>query len=170
MFASLVITLAIVSAVPPPAPAPALQKNPDFTGTWVEDEKQRKITPPLQEAPKNMAVITGPPPQKIITQTAQMIRIDNPWQHGVVTYIYKLDGSESVNLNGANTQTTRSRWEGGKLITEGTSFSETSAGESTWKFKEVRWMNASGAMVSETSNIDEAGKLHHVVRVFTRKK
>jgi hypothetical protein len=168
MFASLALTLALVSATP--APMPAAQKTPDFNGTWAEVEAERKVTPPVQQAATGMKTIQGPPPEKIVTQTAQMIRIDSPWLHGVVRHSYKLDGTQSVNLNGANTLTTKSRWEGGRLITEGTSFSETSAGESTWQFKEVRWMDAKGRMVTETSNIDEAGKLHHVVRVFVRKK
>lgn len=168
MFASLALTIALVSATP--ASLPAAQKTPDFNGTWAEVESERKVTPAPAAAPSGMPVLQGPPPAQIVTQTAAMIRIDRPWQHGVVRHTYKLDGSESVNLNGANTQTTKSRWEGGRLITEGTSFSETTAGESTWQFKEVRWMDPKGRMVTETSNIDEAGKVHHVVRVFVRKK
>lgn len=167
MLAPFALTLALLSSAFPAAAA--AQKPTDFSGTWTEDVKARKITPLPGKGPTGMAVIEGPPPQEVITQTAALIRIDRPWLHGVVRHDYRLDGAESVNRNGANTLTTRSRWEAGRLVTEGTSYSETSAGESTWQYTEVRWIDAGGAMVTEVTNIDEAGKRHHVVRVFRKK-
>ncbi|MDQ3069485.1 MAG: hypothetical protein M3R55_07120 [Acidobacteriota bacterium] len=165
MLTTLMLTLSLSAA----APAAAPQKAPDFTGTWIEDEAARKITPPPAPAPAGMPVLTGPPPSLIVTHTPQMLRTDRPWQHGVVTHNYKLDGGESANRNGANTLTTKSRWDGAKLVTEGSSYSVTSQGESTWRFKEIRWIDAKGSMVMETTNIDEAGVAHVVLRVFRKK-
>jgi hypothetical protein len=88
----------------------------------------------------------------------------------VVRYTYRLDGKESVNHNGADTQTTRTRWEGSRLISEGTSYSVTSAGESSWQFKETRWLNPKGQLVFETIHKDDAtGKVLTVTRVWTKK-
>jgi hypothetical protein len=87
-----------------------------------------------------------------------------------IRFVYALDGTESVNRNGANTHTTRSRWEGERLVTEGTSFSKTSHGEVTRQFAEVRWLEPNGAMVVETTNKDEAGQTSTVTSVFWRKR
>jgi hypothetical protein len=86
-----------------------------------------------------------------------------------VRYVYQLDGKESVNHNGANTLTTKSAWDGQKLVTRGTSFSVTSAGESLWEFEEMRWLDKTGAMVTETTHKDEAGKVNVVTQVYRKK-
>jgi len=81
-----------------------------------------------------------------------------------------LDGSESVNHNGANTMTTKSAWEGQTLVTQGTSFSVTSAGESNWIVKERRSLDKTGAMIVEMTYKDDSGKVDTTTRVFRRKK
>src|SRR5687768_11963729 len=107
MLAPFVLTLALASASPSTG---AVQNPANFSGTWTEDVKARKITPPPEKRPTGMPALDGAPPREVITQTGAMIRIDRPWLHGVVRHDYRLDGAESVNLNGANTLTTRSRW------------------------------------------------------------
>lgn len=146
------------------------QAHPDFSGTWVEDESARKTTNPApnsgRSGGKSMAL---PPMDLVVTQTAAALTSERKFMSQVIRYVYQLDGKESVNRNGANTLTTKSAWDGQKLVTDGTSFSVTSAGESLWIVKESRWLDKSGAMVTETSYKDEAGKVNVVTQVYRRK-
>ena len=157
------LTLALL-----PAAQPLAQAHPDFSGTWAEDESARKSTLPVSDSGGQKAM-TVPPTDTVVTQTAAALTSERKFMSQIVRYVYQLDGKETVNHNGANTQTTRSAWDGRKLVTQGTSFSVTSAGESLWQFKEIRWLDQSGAMVTETTHKDEAGKLTVVTRVFRRK-
>jgi hypothetical protein len=159
----LLLTLAFLPAAVPRAPS-----HPDFSGTWVEDESARKSTLPVADSGGQKAM-TLPPADTVLTQTSAALTSERKVMSQIVRYVYQLDGKESVNHNGANTQTTKSAWDGRKLVTQGTSFSVTSAGESLWQFKETRWLDPSGAMVTETTNKDEAGTVTAVTRVFRRK-
>ena len=147
----------------------AAQPRPNFSGVWVEDASLRQTTIPVPSGPKSMAL---PERDTTITQTADSILIEmappRPGFNGL-RHKYDLAGKESVNRNGANTQTTKSRWDGGKLITEGTSYSETSQGEFNWKYRETRWLDAKSRMVVETRTTDEAGKTNVVTRTFNKK-
>jgi hypothetical protein len=157
------LLLALVSAV-----ALSSQAHPDFSGTWVEDEAQRKTT---LAAPANGAKSAAlPPVDTVITQTPTSITIEQSFMGHLVRYAYKLDGSESVNHNGANTTTTKSVWEGATLVTTGTSFSVTSQGESNWVITERRSLDKKGTLTVDTTYKDDAGKTDHVTRVFQRKK
>src|SRR3954462_909819 len=143
------------------------QPRPNFAGTWVEDASARKTTYPTP--PPGDKTKTLPPMDTVVKQTAADLTIERTFMSIVARYIYKLDGSESVNHNGANTLTTRSKWDGAKLVTEGTSFSATSAGEFLWQYREVRSLDRFGAMVVETTTTDEAGKVNVVTQVYRRK-
>jgi hypothetical protein len=143
------------------------QTRPDFSGTWVEDPGARKTTMPAPpQGPKAMPL---PPADTVVTQTASDLIAERKVMSQVVRYVYHLDGRESVNHNGANTLTTRSAWVGARLVTTGTSFSATSAGESTWVFKEVRWLDPSDAMITETTHTDEAGTVNTVQQTYRKK-
>src|SRR6185503_13897469 len=97
------------------------QRPPDFSGTWVEDEGARKTTFPVRNA--GAQAMTLPPADTVVTQTAATLTTERKVMSQVIRYAYRLDGRESVNRNGANTLTTKSAWEGRKLVTQGTSFS-----------------------------------------------
>jgi hypothetical protein len=144
------------------------QSHPDFSGTWVEDESARKTTMAVPN--QGGKAMTLPPRDTVVTQSAATLTTEQTFMSQVVRYVYRLDGKESVNHNGANTLTTKSGWEEKKLVTQGTSFSVTSAGESLWLVKETRWLDPSGAMVVDTSYKDEAGKTDTTTRVFRKKK
>ena len=151
------------------AAGPALaQPLPNFSGTWVEDESARKTTWPTQPSGASKAM-TLPPADTVVSQTAATLTTERKFMSQVLRYVYQLDGKESVNHNGANTLTTKSTWEGQKLVTRGTSFSVTSAGESLWEFEEMRWLDKTGAMVTETTNKDEGGKVNVVMQVYRKK-
>jgi len=147
--------------------APAAQTTPTFSGTWTEDVSLRQTTmkPPAGGAKSMIA----PDTDLVVVQSAATLTTERKFMTQVIRYVYQLDGKESVNRNGANTQTTKSHWDGKKLVTEGTSYSVTSQGDSTWIYREVRSIDAKGRMVVETTTTDEAGVKNITVRVFTRK-
>src|SRR3954471_12709477 len=88
------------------------QPRPNFSGTWVEDPSARKTTfaaPPGAASTAIRAEDTG------VTQTAATLTSEMKFMSQVVRHVYRLDGQESVNHNGANTLTTKSAWERQKL-------------------------------------------------------
>ncbi|HVL67458.1 MAG TPA: hypothetical protein VM364_09370 [Vicinamibacterales bacterium] len=147
----------------------AAQKRPDFSGAWVEDESQRKS--PYATAPAGPGALAAPKSSTdglSITQTADRITIARTFMSITTRMTYTFDGRENVNHTGAQTHTTRTRWDGGRLVTEGSVYQVTSQGESSWKIREVRWMTAKGEMAVEHTVIDEDGE-RTVFRVFRRK-
>ena len=161
MIAALLLSLAVISG---PGQAPA-----DFSGIWVEDVTLRQTTVEVNAGGKSMVA-----PQRpiMIKQSADTLDIQHEAPMPGLNarrYVYHLAGNESVNRNAANTQTTRSRWTGPTLVTEGTSYTETTAGESLWKFRETRALDAKGRMVVETRMTDEAGQTTVTRRTFDRK-
>jgi len=154
--------LAVVAVVPALA-----QTHPDFSGTWVEDVALRKTTRVVAQGGGGSRAL--PPLDTVVRQSATELVTERTFMGHTVRHAYRLDGRESVNRNGAVTETTKTRWEGARLITEGSSFQVTSAGESSWEHKEVRWLEKSGAMVTEMTTKDEAGKVDVVTQTFRRK-
>jgi hypothetical protein len=148
-------------------PRPIAQRLPDFSGTWVEDEAARKTTFPAAEA--GAQAIAAAAADTVVTQTATTLTVERTVMSQVLRYVFDLSGKESVNRNGANTLTTRSYWEGHKLVSRGTSFSVTSQGESTWEYTEIRSLDAKGTMIVDTRYKDEAGKVNVVSRIFRKK-
>jgi hypothetical protein len=118
----------------------AAQARPDFSGAWLEDRE--RFTNLLAEKPAEappagaLALALG---ETVVTQTTYALTIERkvPQSDRPLRYVYKLDGSKSVNHNGAQTRTTTSRWEGNRLVTEGTIFQATSHGETSWVIREV---------------------------------
>ncbi|HXT28274.1 MAG TPA: hypothetical protein VN716_03315 [Vicinamibacterales bacterium] len=155
--------LALVNQV---AAQPAL---PDFSGTWVEDEAARKTTFPTTPGGGARAM-TAAPSDTVVKQTPATVTIERSFMSIVVRHVYNLNGTDSVNHNGANTMTTKSAWEGQTLVTQGTSFSVTSAGESNWIVKERRSLDKTGPMIVEMTYKDDSGKVDTTTRVFRRKK
>src|SRR4051812_17794453 len=148
---AIVVTTLFAGAVPVFAQPAA---RPDFSGTWVEDPSLRKTTFPTAGAPGAKA-IPAPASDTVVTQTPTALTTERSVMSQVIRFVYRLDGGESVNHNGANTQTTKSAWEGNTLVTRGTSFSVTSQGESTWDYSEKRLLDPKGLMVVETVWKDE---------------
>ena len=145
------------------------QKAPQFSGRWVEDETQRQ-SPYTTPAPGPGAkVLTGPPPELSITQTADALTIEEIGSRGNRRITYNLGGQQGVNKWGAITETTRTRWDGDKLVTEGTEYQITSHGETTWKVKTVRSLRPNGEMVVEQTRIDEDDESRTLVRVYRKK-
>lgn len=132
------------------------QATPDFSGTWTLD-------PSKSEMPQMGGMGGGRPgggqmgggmgPMTItIKQTAEALTIDQKMGEMSRTVTYKLDGSESTNpgMRGGEMKST-SKWDGGKLVTEGTQTMSGPNGEMTIKSKEVRTLASDGTMLVETT-------------------
>ena len=130
-----VALLAFVVALP----AMAFAQTPNFSGKWTQD--MEKSDPPMGGR--------GPagPQSLTITQTAADITIERETPNGVMKTVYKLDGSESVNAMGRGGEvTSKSAWEGGKLVTK---YSRT-MGQTTVEVTETRSLEADGTMTVVT--------------------
>ena len=162
----LLFTFLVVGATASTASA---QKRPDFTGTWEEDAAQRK-SPFDKPAPAGGSrALAGPSEPLKLMQTPERLTVERTFRDQVTRMSYDFDGRENVNRTGAQIHTTRSRWDGGRFITEGSVFQATSQGETSWKLKEVRSMSPRGEMVVEVTQVDEDGKSNTVTRVFRKK-
>lgn len=144
------------------------QKHPDFSGTWIEDESQRK-SPYDKPAQGGPGAVQASDVQTIIVQGTEQITIDTIWM-STNRHVYHFDGRQDTNHNGAQTHTTRTRWEGNRLVTEGATFQVTSAGEDSWRFKDVRWLTPKGEMAVETTRVRDGEAPVTVLRVFRRKR
>ena len=161
---TLILSIVIAMTVGGAAQAPA-----DFSGTWIHNEALLQTTHKVDPAAKAMGLKSPP---ITITQSPEtlVVQHDPPmpgWK--AQRYVYNLSGKKSVNYNGANILTTTTRWEGKRLVNEGTSYSETSHGESTWKFRETIWLDAKGRLLVETRMTDEAGKTDVVTQTYDRR-
>ena len=131
----LIALLAFVLALP----ALAIAQTPNFSGKWIQD--MEKSDPPMGGR--------GPagPQSLTITQTPADITIERETPNGVMKTVYKLDGSESVNAMGRGGEvTSKSAWEGGKLVTK---YSRT-MGQTTVEVTETRSLEADGTMTVVT--------------------
>jgi len=90
-----------------------------------------------------------------VRQTNDALTIEEPEAAGGWRTVYQLDGTESVNVNGSVTLRTTSRWEDGRLVTEGTQTVSTGQADVTAMFLEVRTLTADGTMVIETTRTIE---------------
>jgi hypothetical protein len=117
-----------------------------------------------------MSASGGAAPEWTVTQTAAAVTIVRPFPDGSgeQKFVYKLTG-ESVNTNGRTTQTTRSRWDAGKLVTEGTQVTTTDQGTVNGTFKEVRSLDKDGSMHVETTRSINGGSPSTSVSVLSKK-
>ncbi len=144
------IMLAVTSAV-------FAQNKPDFSGTWTLDRDKSEM-PQMGGGGRPggggggmggmMADMTV-----TIKQTADTLTLEQKMgDMGSRTTTYKLDGSESVNpgMRGGEAKST-SKWDGDKLVTEGTQTFNGPNGEMTMKSKEVRSLQPDGTMLVEVT-------------------
>ena len=159
------------------------QATPNLAGTWVIDRDKTAALAPAAPAGGGgasgmraggsaggmVAAGGGAPAEIVITQTAAAITIVRGLPDGSQQkYVYKLDGSESVNVNGRTTQTTKSTVASGKITTVGTQSVSTDQGAVTGEFREVRWLDKGGAMIVETTRTAN-GSARTTTQAFTKK-
>ena len=172
--AAIVLTAAIVGA----------QGSPNLSGTWVIDRDKTAALSPAQRgggaslgggatAGGVAAVggVGGAPPSWVITQTPAALTIVRSLPDGIEQrWVYKLDGSESINVNGRSTQKTRSTVAGGRISTAGTQTVTTGDGDVTSQIKEVRWLDKDGSMIVETTRSVEGSGARTTTQAFARQK
>ena len=144
------------------------QKRPDFSGTWAEDEAQRK-SPYVAAGNSGAKSLSGPPPELVITQTPEKLVIEERSRFGTRRLSYTIAGSKDVNRYGAVVETSTTKWDGQTLVTDGGFYQETSQGESSWKERIVRRLKPNGEMVVESTRTDEDGQVRTLVRVYRKK-
>ena len=156
----------------------AAQAAPNLSGTWVVDSDRTAALRPAPAAGGGgggggmvaMGGASGAPPEWVITQTAAALTIVRALADGTQQkHVYKLDGSESVNVNGRTTQKSKSTVAGGKVTTVGTQTVATDQGEVSSEFKEVRSLDKDGAMVVEMTRTAN-GSARTTTTVFAKKK
>lgn len=147
------------------------QGRPDFTGTWVPDSTQAaKAGAASTTSGGGRASFSfgGGPVEYRITQTDSSLTIERMSGSGSgQKFDYTFDGKENVNVNNRVTTKTKSRWERGSLITEGTEIVQTVSGQQiTATLREVRSLDANGRLVVEATH----GSAKPTKRVYARKK
>ncbi|MEW5982186.1 MAG: hypothetical protein AB1806_07420 [Acidobacteriota bacterium] len=147
--------LAIVAMVCAAAlflPLVAGAQTPDFSGKWVQDMDKSD--------PAGGGRGPAGPQTVTITQTATELTIEREGRGGVQKTVYKLDGTESVNVAGRGGEAKSiSKWDGAKLVTKTTRSMTNQAGEAmTIESEEVRSLEADGTMVVVTTTKSPMGE------------
>lgn len=135
------------------------QARPDFSGTWVLDpEKSVMGRMGGGRGGAGMAALT-------ITISGSTLTATREGMNGPVSMVYKLDGSESKNMQmgrgGGAEAVYTSRWEGAKLVTTITGGMGTAT--------ETRWLEPDGTMVVETARTGRDGSPMTMKLVYRKK-
>lgn len=132
------------------------QGKPDFSGTWVVDSVERPERPsggPARGGGGRMAIMEKG--QRVrIKQTAERLTVTSSGESGEQMNAYTLDGSESTNASRRGDVTTRTKWEGAALVTEGTRSINSPMGEMTVKTREVRSLSNDGHRMTVRTTLD----------------
>jgi hypothetical protein len=134
-------------------------QTPDFSGAWipVDAGTSAPAPPPPPPPPPGGAPPPPPPPPPpktlaiTVTQSAAELKIDRLVETGgreaVYTFVYKLDGSESVNLMGPIVFATKAAWQGATLVLSSTASNE---GRTFGQLKESYRLQANELIVEST--------------------
>ena len=87
----------------------------------------------------------------VIVQTPAMLIVEQQSDRGSRAVTYRLDGEASTSSGPRGEQTTRSRWDGAALVTEGTQSVSTPRGDFSLEFTEWRTLSADGATMTVES-------------------
>jgi hypothetical protein len=126
------------------------QDHPDFSGTW----KLNQIK--SDAAPGRGGQMGGPREITLtITQTADLLTIEQAMGQNSRKVEYKLDGSESTNpgMRGGESKST-AKWDGKSLVIETTATFDGPNGSMTVKTKEVRTLSDDGKTMTVTTTRD----------------
>ncbi len=150
--------------------APAAAQGTDFSGTWRLDADASELPNPGGggrlfggRGGRRQGGGGGPAGGArtlVIVQTPAMLIIEQQSDRGSRAATYRLDGEESTNSGPRGEQTTRSRWDGAALVTEGTQSVSTRLGDISLEFTEWRTLSADGAtMTVETVRSTPRGEV-----------
>ena len=87
----------------------------------------------------------------VIVQTAEMLIVEQQSDRGSRAVTYRLDGNESTNSGPGGAQTTRTRWDGAALVTEGTTEISTPRGDFSMGLTERRTLSDDGQTLTVAS-------------------
>lgn len=161
------VPLALLAAAALAAPAAA--QEADFSGTWRLDADASE----LPDFGGGRRFGGGGRPRGgggqgpgggaatlVIVQTPAMLIVEQRTDRGSRAATYRLDGGESSNPGPRGEQTSRSRWDGAALVTEGTQAVSTPRGDFSLEFTERRTLSADGGtMTVETTRSTPRGDL-----------
>lgn len=130
------------------------QRPPDFSGAWTLD-KENSTIPQMGGGPGGPGGGGGRPggmtaESVTVKQTAAEIAREGKIAERTITRVYKLDGSESINETPRGQLKSKSRWDGAKLVTAGTSDVQGPNGAMTIESTETMMLDAQGNLVIET--------------------
>ena len=131
------------------------QSHPNFGGTWVVNPSTPAAatggTTKMSGAVSRATLSGGGPIEYRITQTDSTLTIERHAGSNIQKFVHTFDGAENVNVNNRTTLKTKSRWDGNRLITEGTQTVATQSGDITATVREVRTLAEDGLLVVETT-------------------
>ena len=141
----------------------AAQTRPDFSGVWTPVGSPGSAAPPLPPPPPGGGPPPPPPPPRTVSttiaQSATELKIDRrveiDGRETVYTFVYNLDGTESVNQMGPMVFRTKATWDGAALVLS----SVISTGENTRTFGESKeiYRLENGELIVETTRQTPAG-------------
>jgi hypothetical protein len=138
------------------APVAVAQDRPDFSGAWKPvDSASTPLPPPIPGGPP-------PPPRTVsisVRQSPSELKVDRRTEtagrESLHTFIYKLDGTESVNQMGPLILRTKAAWDGAALVLT----SVIAAGDQTIGDSKEVYRLENGALIVEGNRKTPAGTL-----------
>ena len=140
--------------------APVQAQGTDFSGTWRLDAGASEF-PDFQGRGGGGRRGGGGGPRGgrgggaaatlVIVQTAEMLIVEQQSDRGSRAITYRLNGDESTNPGPGGAQTTRTRWDGAALVTEGTMEMSTPRGDFSMGLTERRTLSDDGQTLTVAS-------------------
>lgn len=140
--------------------SPAAQTRPDFSGVWKWVNTPGPTRPAPDLPPGAPPLPKMPPPKHIsmtIVQSATEMKVEQRSEREgrdeVLTWVYTLDGSESVNKVGSSVYRTTAAWKGDGLALTSTVPME---GQPDWRITDV-YRIENGDLVIENTMVNFRG-------------
>jgi hypothetical protein len=138
------------------ATAAIAQTRPDFSGVW---KPVQAAAPPrrMADLPPDAAPLPKmPPPVRMqsitIVQSASELKVEQRWEQGDredgQTFVYKLDGTESVNKVRRLVYRTTAMWKGDALVLTSEVPME---GQPDWRITDVYRIENGGLVIQNTT-------------------
>jgi hypothetical protein len=133
------------------------QAKPDFSGTWTLD-KEKSTMPQMGGGPGGGRGGEMSAESITIKQTDAALTREAAVGDRTVTRVYKLDGSETVNASGRGEVKSKSRWDGGRLVTDSVRDVQGPNGPMTIETRETMSIDPGGNLVIESTSKTPMGE------------
>ncbi len=160
------LTALVVAALVGLAAVPAQAQTPDFSGTWQLDRGASDL-PERGAGPRGGRGggpgrggrpgrgggpgAFGPAGTLVITQSSDLLTVEQQTPRGSRSVGYRLDGSESTSSGPRGDVVTTSSWEGATLLTVGTMEMSTPRGDFSLDIIEQRSLSTDGRTLTVES-------------------